>query len=50
MVKRSSYKSFKAILVTPTQNHDLFKSWNSPKYPVEVTKLAIKYFKIDRFA
>ena len=36
-----------AILVTPTQDYDIFTSWNSENSQVKVTKIAIKFFKLD---
>ena len=47
-VNWSSLKSFMAILVTPTQDYEILSSWNSHKFRVEVTKIAIFFFKLDQ--
>ena len=47
-VNWASLKNFIAILVTPIQNRDFFKSWNSKKLQVEVHEIVMKFFKFDQ--
>ena len=37
-----------AILVTTSEDYEIFSSWNSHKFWVEVTKIAIIFFKLDQ--